>query len=174
VAEPKAPAPAGSVTSQQLAEVFDCTKRMVEKYAEQGIVVRVGRGRYHFLSSVKNLVVHLRKQAALQEGSEGSAVDEGILFRRTQRRLAEIRIAQIEGKLISREEVEEVWAALVLANRQLVLSVATRARLELPHMTGHDQATIQKLCHDILAETALGEGTMPAIKGPDVTAEAMQ
>jgi phage terminase Nu1 subunit (DNA packaging protein) len=128
MAEPKAADPPGSVTSQQLADVFDCTKRMVEKYAEEGIVVRVARGRYHFLSSVKNLIVHLRKQAALQEGKEGSAVDEGILYRRTQRRLAEIRIAKIEGLLIEREEVEQAWEALVLANRQLVLSIPGRAR----------------------------------------------
>jgi hypothetical protein len=38
-------------------------------------------------------------------------------------------------------------------------------------MSGHDQATLQRLCREILEETALGEGKMPAIKGPDPMGE---
>lgn len=159
--------PAGTVSAKQLADVLDCSTRQVEKYCEEGLVIRVERGAYHFLSSIRNVVTHLRKQAGNNMASNGaqSVADENILFRRSQRKLSELRIAQLEGTLITMAEIEESWAALVAANRQLMLSLPGRYRLENPGASGHDQAILQKLCHDMLSETALGEGRRPAVKG---------
>lgn len=158
--------PEGTVSSKQLAEVLDCTTRQVEKYCDEGLVIRVDRGCYHFLTSIRNVVAHLRKQASNNMGTDQktSTADENILFRQSQRRIAEIRIAQMEGKLISMAEIEDVWAALVATNRQLMLSLPGRLRKELPGMSGQDQKTVLNLVHDMLSETALGDGKRPPIK----------
>lgn len=169
--------PPGTVSVKQLADVLDCSTRQVEKYCEEGLVVRVERGSYHFLTSVRNVVQHLRKQASNNMGGDGkqSVADENILFRRSQRKLSELRIAQLEGQLISVAEIDEAWAVLVAANRQLMLSLPGRYRLENPAASGHDQKVLQTLVHEMLTETSLGTGERPPIKGTvslpeDVTA----
>lgn len=158
----------GTVSAPQLAAALDCTTRTIEKYAEQNIVVKVARGRYHFLQSIKNVVAHLRKQAASQVSNDGKLdqVQENVRFKAAQRKMAEMRIEQMEGTLISVAEVEEAWSALVTANRQLVLSIPGRCRMELPDLTGHEQTIIQDICRQVLTETALGEGNMPRAEGP--------
>lgn len=161
----KAENTAGTVSVTQLAEVLDCSTRTVEKYAEQGLVIKVSRGRYHFLTSIRNVVKHLRKQASLQVSQDGKSdqISENVAYKAAQRRMAEMKIAEIEGKLISVAEVEDAWAALVAANRQLMLSVPNRVRMELPDITGHEQTIIQQIVRDLLTETSLGEGKMPGV-----------
>lgn len=157
--------PAGTVGAKELAEVLDCTTRQVEKYCEEGLVIRVERGCYHFTTSIRNVVAHLRKQAANNISTAGDSVaDAAIRFRDTQTRLSELRIAKMEGTLISMEELEDVWGALVGTNRQLIQSIPSRIRMEIPTITAAQQKIITQLCHDLLTETALGEGRRPKIK----------
>lgn len=150
---------AGTVNAEQMAAALDCNRRTMERYAEQGLVVKVSRGRYHFLTSIRNVIGHLRKQAASQQSASGlNAVDENVLLKQTQRKLAELRYEQLNGSVISLPEVEEAWSALVVATRQLVLSIPGRARAELPHLTGADQKALQLICHGVLKESALTNG----------------
>jgi phage terminase Nu1 subunit (DNA packaging protein) len=155
----------GTCTVADLAEMLDCTTRTVEKYAQQGLIVRVSRGRYHLAQSVKKVVNYLRAQAASQRSASGhDSVEESVLLKRTQRRLAEIRVAELEGTVIPVSDVEEAWTTLVVQNRQLVMSIPGRIRMEIPNISGHEQKLIQRLCHDLLTETALGTGKMPSNK----------
>jgi phage terminase Nu1 subunit (DNA packaging protein) len=165
-AQPAPPAEAPGVTSHVLAEYLACNVRTVEKYAEQGLVHRIGRGRYDLKLSVSLVTAHLRKQASLQVSQDGreDAVAENVAMRKVERRMKELRLAQMEGTSITIQEVEDAWAELVTANRQLVLSIPSRARAELPHLTGQDQKDLMALCHEILTETALGEGKRPKRK----------
>lgn len=165
---PAEPAPVndGCVSVAELADAFGCSTRTVEKYAAQGLIVRVSRGRYHFVSSVRKVVDYLRKQAATQQSGDGKfdAVAEGVLAKQAQRRLSELRIAQLEGTVISMDEVDQVWTALVVQNRQLVMSIPGRLRMEIPTMSGHEQKVAERVCHDLLTETAMGTGKRPHIK----------
>lgn len=72
-AKATAPAPEndGCVSVADLADAFGCSTRTVEKYAAQGLIVRVSRGRYHLISSVRKVVDYLRKQAATQQSGDG-------------------------------------------------------------------------------------------------------
>lgn len=162
----KKPTPAGVVSVAQLAEVMDCDQRTIQKYAADGIVVRVSYGRYHLLNSVRNLIRHLRKQASLHAGRDSSIdpIAEGAFLKRVQVKIAEAKLRVMQGDLVSKAEVEEAWGALVTTNRQLVMSIASRARQEIPNLTGSDQKVLAGICADILRETALGKGVMPPLR----------
>ena len=155
------------VSVHQLATALDCSTRSVEKYAEQGLVLKVGRGRYKYLESIQNVVRYLRKQASTQASGDGKfdLVEESALFKQAQRKMLEMRVEQMEGRLISVAEVEDAWATLVTETRQMVLSLPGRCRMELPDLTGHEQKLIEGICRDLLTEMALGTGKMPRNSG---------
>lgn len=158
------------VSVHELATALDCSTRSVEKYAEQDLVIKVGRGRYKYVESIQNVVRYLRKQASTQTTGDGKfdLVEEGALYKQAQRKMLEMRVEQMEGRLISVQEIEEAWSTLVTETRQMVLSLPGRCRMELPDLTGHEQKLIEGICRDLLTETALGTGKMPRNSGAKV------
>lgn len=152
------------VDAKTLARICRLDVRTVLKLAEHGTVVRVARGRFALEQSLGNVIEHYRNRAAGREAQDGSVdiVKANAALRETQRRLNEIKIEQLEGELISLPEVQAVWEALALSTRQLFMSFPTRARFNLPHLTGADQQVLENLAHDMLTEVAFqGEVKLP-------------
>jgi hypothetical protein len=92
-----------SVDAPTLARLCRLDVRTILKLAEQGIVVRVARGRYAQRQSVRNLLEHYRARAAGRESQDGSidVVKANAALRDSRRRLNDLKIAQLEGRLIS-------------------------------------------------------------------------
>jgi len=152
--------PAEGATSSQLAELFDCTVRQVEIYAKDKIVVRKGRGRYDAAMSTRNLVRHLRQQAAGRAGVDPETdtasanrerAQEQTLLTRTKRLL-------LEGKTADVTEVRRVWSAVIVGFRQMVLGLPGTINAVVPTLTVHDRRQIEAACRDLLKDSALGRG----------------
>jgi phage terminase Nu1 subunit (DNA packaging protein) len=145
-----------SVDAPTLARICRLDVRTILKLAEQEIVVRVARGRYAQWASVGNLIEHYREQAAGRIGRDETvdAMRANCELKNSQRRLNELRIAKIEGELISLPEVEAAWAEIALATRQLFMALPARARFDLPHLTGADQKVLERLVREMLTEVA--------------------
>jgi hypothetical protein len=103
------------VDAPTLAHVCRLDVRTVLKLGEQGVVVRVARGRFAQWESIGNLMAHYRAQAAGRIGRDENvdAVRANCELKNSQRRLNEIRIARMDGALISLPEVEAAWAEIV-------------------------------------------------------------
>jgi phage terminase Nu1 subunit (DNA packaging protein) len=56
----------GSVSGEELAEIFGCSDRLVRQLTEDGIAVRVGHGRYDADASTTNYINHLRNTIVLR------------------------------------------------------------------------------------------------------------
>ena len=144
------------VDAPTLARLCRLDVRTVLKHAENGIVVRVSRGRFALEPSLGNLIEHYRKRAAGREARDGKVdvVKANAALRDSQRRLNEIKIAKLEGRLISLPEVEDAWAEVALQVRQLFMAFPSRARFDLPHLTGADQKVLDRLAREMLTELA--------------------
>jgi phage terminase Nu1 subunit (DNA packaging protein) len=154
-----------SVDAEMVARWLNCSTRMVRQYAEVGLVVRIGPGRFDLERSVGNVVLHLRELASSRRGVDGTdAVKASAALKDAQRRLAELKYQQLDGQLISLREAEAVWSGLVRSGRVLFQLLPTRARLVLPHLTDADQAALEKLADDMLREIAL-KGPVPLPTG---------
>jgi phage terminase Nu1 subunit (DNA packaging protein) len=151
-----------SVDAEMVARWLNCSTRQVRQYAEEGLVVRTGPGRFDLERSVGNVVLYLRELASSRRGSDGAdAVKASAALKDAQRKLAE---QQLDGQLMSLSEAEAVWSGLVRSGRTLVQSLPARARFVLPHLTDADQATLEKLVDDMLREIAL-KGSVPLPTG---------
>jgi phage terminase Nu1 subunit (DNA packaging protein) len=154
-----------SVDAATVARWLNCSPRQVREYAEEGLVVRVGPGRFDLERSVGNVVLHLRELASSRRGADGvDAVKASAALKDAQRKLAELKYQQLDGQLISLPEAEAVWSGLVRSGRVLFQSLPAGARAVLPHLADADQETLEKLVDDMLREIAL-KGPVPLPTG---------
>lgn len=154
-----------SVDAEMVARWLNCSTRQVRQYAEEGLAVRTGPGRFDLERSVGNVVLHLRELASSRRGADGTdVVKASTALKDAQRKLAELKYQQLDGQLISLREAEAVWSGLVRSGRVLFQSLPGRALVVLPHLTDADQATLEKLADDMLREIAL-KGPVPLPTG---------
>jgi phage terminase Nu1 subunit (DNA packaging protein) len=153
-----------SVDTATVARWLNCSPRMVRQYAEEGLAVRTGPGRFDLERSVGNVVLHLRELASSRRGVDGvDVVKASAALKEAQRRLAELRYAQLDAQVISLPEAEMLWADLVRSARSLFQSFPARARAALPHLSDADQVILEKVGEAMLREIALkGQVPLPA------------
>jgi phage terminase Nu1 subunit (DNA packaging protein) len=153
-----------SVDAATVARWLNCSPRMVRQYAEEGLVIRTGPGRFDLERSVGNVVLHLRELASSRRGADGTdVVKASAALKDAQRKLAELRYAQLDAQVISLPEAEMLWADLVRSARRLFQCFPARARATLPHLSDADQATLEKVGEAMLREIALkGQVPLPA------------
>jgi phage terminase Nu1 subunit (DNA packaging protein) len=153
-----------SVDAATVARWLNCSTRQVRQYAEEGLAVRTGPGRFDLERSVGNVVLHLRELASSHRGAGGAdVVKASAALKDAQRKLAELRYAQLDAQVISLPEAEMLWADQVRSARRLFQSYPARARAALPHLSDADQTTLEKVGEAMLREIALkGQVPLPA------------
>ena len=145
------------VSARTLAEALGADQKTIERYASDGLAVRVGdHGRYLLGPTVRHVTKRLREQAAGRVGHDNSVdvVRANARFKDAQAKLCEIKIKQLENQLISISEVEAAWDEVAATIKQLFLTFPARARADLPHLTGRDQKVLDGLARSMLTEAA--------------------
>lgn len=146
-------------TAEQLAQLFDCTPRQIQLWAQDGICVRVGHGRYNAAESTRNVVRHLREQAA---GRAGVDRDTDVVAANKERSMEQAALhrakrLQLEGKLIPVDEVREMWGRIVRGLRQALLAYPGAMAFELPMLTPHDVNLMKRRMNELLTDASLGK-----------------
>jgi hypothetical protein len=148
------------VDALALAEMLDCDERTVRKYAQMGIAKRTARDRYALFESIAGVVEHFRGLAS-QHGT-AEAMRANAALKDAQRRLVDFRYEQLNSQLISLAEIKAMWGDLVQATEWLFLALPGRAKLAFPHLTGDQQAALERLSRDLLSEAAIkGDPPLP-------------
>ena len=143
------------VTSSTLAAALGgVSKKTIERYAADKVVVRVGHGRYMLLQSVRNVAQRLREQAGERLGRDEQvdAARANVELKDAQRRLMQLKTKKLEEQLITLPEVQAAWDEIGLNIKQMFLSFPARARSRLPHLSGEDQEMLDKLVREMLTE----------------------
>jgi phage terminase Nu1 subunit (DNA packaging protein) len=153
-----------SVDAATVARWLNCSVRTVRQYAEEGLVIRIGPGRFDLERSIGNVVLHLRERASSRRGADGSdVVKASAALKDARRRLAELRHAQLDAQVISLPEAEMLWADLVRSARKLFQSHPAQARAALSRLSDADQSILEKVGEAMLREIALKGQAGPAI-----------
>jgi phage terminase Nu1 subunit (DNA packaging protein) len=156
-------------TSTELAAFFGCSERTVEALARRGTVVRVDRGRYNVPQSTLRYIARLREQSSRQghaphgEDGDSAALGGAVAnvtdqYKIAQTQLVQVRLAKEAGLLISVDAVRSGWGRILRQVRQLVLGLPSRMAFEIPSLTAHDRATMERICRDGLTDVAMGKG----------------
>ncbi|WP_191569056.1 terminase small subunit [Paracoccus yeei] len=147
------------VSARQLGEILGLNERTVRDLVDRGVVTRTGRGRYDLFGSILAYVEHLRAVAA-GRGGEAASYDltrERARLAKEQADERELRNATLRGELVEVEAVKREWTDILRSIRSRVLSVPSRVRQSLPHLTGHDVERIDGELRRALEEAARDE-----------------
>lgn len=140
------------VNTQTLAECLGVTKRMVSKLAEDGIIERIGRGKYDLGECVK-AYIEFRISGVKNKGPRSldsiKAEHEVLKMRKT-----ELALRQIEGKLHRADDVKRFWTSMAAAVKSRLLAIPVKVTPEVAGL--EDRAEIQKILSREIAD-ALNE-----------------
>lgn len=119
-----------TVSAKELGQWLGVTDRMVREYADRGIVVRHGRGKYLLQESVTNLLRHLREVSAGRGGADAQLdlTTEKARLAKEQADGQELKNKQLRGELVLAADVEREWSDILRGVRAGVLAVPSRVR----------------------------------------------
>ena len=141
-AAPTTPAKAaGAISAQQLAALLMLTPRRLQQLAAQGIVQRgeADRDEYILTDSVQGYIRFLRDRSDAPEGEGGDGLRElKSRLIKAQTEKLEQQIAQESGELVSAKEVEDGWAAQIMAWRTVLQNAVPDLALALAAVTDVD------------------------------------
>jgi phage terminase Nu1 subunit (DNA packaging protein) len=142
------------VSAKDLAKVIGVKDRTVREFADRGLVIRAGRGRYRLVESVRAYCDHLRATAAGRGGEDEAKTltSERTRLAREQADQTALKNAALRRDLVPAAEVERAWSEILRRVRSGCLAIPSRVRQALAHLTAYDVQAIDAEVRAVLAE----------------------
>lgn len=109
-----------------IAKLLDLSEWRVQQLSRYGVIPKANRGQYELIGSVRGYVQYLRDQAAKAQSGAPDYASERARFIRARADLAEIEADEKRGSVISAEDVEAAWIAILALLRTRLLSLPDR------------------------------------------------
>lgn len=139
-------------TTNQMAKLLNLSPRRIQQLAEEGILVKLNRGKYKLVVSVQQYI----QQLQVKDGGADAEVDyfgERALHERAKRQMAEMNLSVMKGELHRSEDVSHVMNDMIAAFRSRVLAIPTKLSAQL---VGKKMPVILQMLGDAVYE-ALNE-----------------
>lgn len=151
----------GDIARWELAWLLgDCTEETLNRYSDLGILIPTGRkGVWNGDATIRafaryHMDVFRRKRGPMPDGQDAGATRHALA--QANLRIAEVRLATEEGKLISFADVQDAWTTVINMIRAGIMAIPGRCALELPHWEEqpHDRAVVEREINDLLTGLA--------------------
>ena len=142
----------------ELAGFLDFSERRIQQLTEEGTIIRVRKGEYEFIKSVKNYIESLDAVYDEVETEDGvvrgvdlkkKELEEKIKLLEKRNEKEEIKLRKMRGEIYESADVENVWAKALEIFRAKLLNIAPRLA---PKLKGEDDS-------DYIENTIEGEIT---------------
>lgn len=137
-----------------LAKLLGISIRSIRDQEVTGILVpAASRGRYETLPSIQNYLSRLREQAAGRATNGGkNLADERAEETRIDKEIKALKLAQLKGEVLSLDEITASWGAFAGAVKAMLLTLPSKARTNIPHLTAHDGEVLRDMVRDMLLD----------------------
>lgn len=142
-----------TVTRAELARRLGLSTRTIGDHAAHGRLVKSGGG-YLLWASIRALVAY---QAESLAGRTGEVQEARARLELAKARMAELKLAEAEGRMLDAGEVEQTWSGICLQVRNRILAVPKRLPVILGHLTRSDFAAIDRELREALTELGHGD-----------------
>lgn len=134
------------VTADVLAKLFNMTPRRVHQLVKEGVIPKVGRGKYPLATSIRSYVGHLQGLAA-STGTSNDAPD--LLRERTRKERAnadktEFDLAIQRKEYVHVSHVERILERFASQAAAVFDSVTAKIKNRLPHLSQRDIDVVRK------------------------------
>ena len=134
-----------TMSESELATLLGIGASRVRTLARDGVIIRSGRGRFEVRASLTRYLDQLRSHAARagrpSEGGDAYKAERTRLTR-AQATTAVQKARLGAGEMVVAADVQREWTGILRDVRNALLAVPSRCGAALPHLTGHDVATI--------------------------------
>lgn len=140
-----------TMTVAQFGAHIGMNPRGVRDLISRGIVVKDRKDRVLVDESRLRYIGSLREVKAKHGGTLADARAKLAEAQLVEQNLKNLKLT---GDLISIADAQVAWGKFATVVRSSVMSIASRARQEMPHLTAHDGQALRALCVDVLTEAA--------------------
>lgn len=146
------------VNTKTIAKMFGLHERRIRQLAEEGVIDRVGHGRFDLIETVNKYISFLRlSNDQLEENDVTDSLEfEKYLHEKAKREKAEIELAHIKGRMHSSTEVEKVMNNMLASFRARILAIPSKTA---PSLIARDEISqieqiVEVQIHEALSELA--------------------
>ena len=147
-----------SVSPKVMGEFLGVSERRVRQMAEEGTLVKSGRGKYNLIESGKNYIAFLKANNDMKKYDESQdeldADVELAKYRRVKTEKEKLTLALMQNTMHRSEDVEFVLSDMLLSFKERILIIAPKLTPILASMK--NKAEIEKIISTELLEV-LGE-----------------
>lgn len=141
-----------------LSKMLGVTQQQIKNLADNGVVVKIGRGKYDAIQSVANYINSMRDREELRNKKPDEIrldVEVQKLFHeRIKTRKTELQVKQQEGLLHHADDVKAIWNNIVVAAKSRLLAIGVKVS---PQIAGETDSSIIKGAIDREVREALQE-----------------
>lgn len=138
-------------TVAQFGAHIGMNPRGVRDLISRGVVLKDARERVLLDESRLRYIASLRDVKAKHGGTLADARAKLAEAQLVEQNLKNLRLT---GDLISIADAQVAWGKFGAVVRSSVMSIPSRARQIMPHLTAHDGLALRGLCVDVLTEAA--------------------
>lgn len=144
------------ITARELAALLGVSARTIRELAQEGVVVKTGKGRYALAASVRAYCERQRAAAAGRGGESGVATltAERARLAREQADAAAIKNAALRGDLLPAADVAASWRAILTGVRARMLAVPSRIGARAAHLSRADLEIVDSEIRDALEDAS--------------------
>lgn len=159
-------------TQGAFAQLIGVSIRTVRDLRLRGVLKADKAGNIYVLAALHEYHKALRAQAQGRSGQDGlDLASERAKLTRLQIEEQEMKNATTRGGLLKLEDVKVGWGRFATVVRTSVLSIPSKARSRIPHMTAHDGEVLGEICRDVLMDAAdeISDGAVPGAEKEPLT-----
>lgn len=120
-------------TAVELGEIFGLSERSIRELANKKVVIKIGVGNYDLKESTKNYIEHIKQDKL------GEVGQEQFLKRQAERRVAELKLMEAEGKLHRADDIRDFIEDMIIAFSNSARSIPVNIAQILALETNEDK-----------------------------------
>ena len=105
------------ITAVELGDIFGLSERSIRELASKRIVIKIGTGSYDLKESAKNYIEYIKQDKL------GEAGQEQLLKKQAERRVAELKLMEAEGKLHRADDIRDFIEDSLIAFRNATRNI---------------------------------------------------
>lgn len=141
-----------------LSKMLGVTQQQIKNLADNGVVVKIGRGKYDAIQSVANYINSMRDREELRnkkpEEIKLMVEVQKLEHEKFKTRKTELQVKQQEGVLHHADDVKAIWNNIIVAAKSRLLSIGVKVS---PQIAGETDSALIKDAIDREVREALHE-----------------
>lgn len=162
------------VLTHEIADIFGCSPRWVNQLTTSGLLKQVARGKYKLGEAIREYIAAIKLQAEESDEAETDLRAEQTMLTRANRKMAELELAVMNGKLHRSDDVQAIMNEMLVTFRSRLLAIPARLAPEITVTSDSNvaQQLIKGEIYDALSELSEYDPAQYCEKGQERIVDA--